>query len=145
MIRSNWMRRWSLAIAVAVCTAPSGFCWGEEGHRLTVRIAEAFLTAAAKQQIQATLMPGESLEDLASWADQIRQSRPQTYNWHFIDIPLDSAGLDMHRDCPTGNCVIAKIADFRSAWRDTSATAESRREALLFLVHFVGDMHQPLH
>jgi hypothetical protein len=145
MLRSNLMRRFALlAVAMAVNTPP-GFGWGEEGHRLVVRIAETLMTPAARAQVQATLTPGESLEDLASWADQIRQSRPETYNWHFVDIPLDSAGLDMQRDCPQGNCVIAKISDFRTGWLKPAATPASRREALLFLVHFAGDLHQPLH
>jgi nuclease S1 len=145
MIRSYLMRRVALLIAAVACSAPPGFGWGEEGHRLVVRIAEGLLTPAAQAQVKATLMPGESLEDLASWADEIRQSRPETYNWHFVDIPLDSSGLDMTRDCPQGDCVIQKITDFQKGWQDPAASAASRRDALLFLVHFVGDLHQPLH
>jgi hypothetical protein len=90
-------------------------------------------------------MPGEKLEDLASWADEIRRTRKDTEEWHYVDVPLTSSGLDMERDCPKGNCVVAKIADFRNKWVDPSLSADSRREALLFLVHFVGDLHQPLH
>jgi len=51
----------------------------------------------------------------------------------------------MARDCPKGDCVIAKIADFRKTLADPATPAPARREALLFLIHFVGDMHQPLH
>jgi hypothetical protein len=51
----------------------------------------------------------------------------------------------MARDCPNGECVIAKIEDFRKVVVDPAATAVQRREALIFLVHFVADMHQPLH
>lgn len=145
MLRFKLMRRFALLVAAVAVSTPPSFGWGEEGHRLVVRIAETLMTPVARAQVQAALMPGESLEDLASWADQIRQSRPETYNWHFIDIPLDSAGLDMQRDCPQGDCVIAKITDFRTGWLNPSATPASRREALLFLVHFVGDLHQPLH
>jgi S1/P1 Nuclease len=139
------MRRLALSSLVIASSVPACFGWGDEGHRLIVRIAEGLLTPAATAQVKATLMPGESLEDLASWADQIRSSRPETYNWHFVDIPLGSNGLDMQRDCPQGDCIIQKIADFRTAWRDPHASASARREALLFLVHFAGDLHQPLH
>ena len=51
----------------------------------------------------------------------------------------------MTRDCPKGDCVIAKIEDFRKVLADAAAAPEHRNEALRFLVHFVGDMHQPLH
>lgn len=132
-------------VAALACCATTCFGWGEEGHRLIVRIAESRVTPAVAAQIQATLNPGESLEDLASWADEIRQSRPETANWHFVDIPLNSAGLDMSRDCPQGNCVIAKIEEFSSQWQNPALSQAKRREALLFLVHFVGDLHQPLH
>jgi hypothetical protein len=65
--------------------------------------------------------------------------------WHYVDIPIDKPHLDMARDCPKGECVIAKIEDFKKVVTDPAATAVERREALIFLVHFVGDMHQPLH
>lgn len=139
------MRRAIVVVAAIACCAPPSFGWGEEGHRLIVRIAESLLTPTVAAQIQATLNPGESLEDLASWADEIRQSRPNTASWHFVDIPLNSTGLDMNRDCAQGNCVIGKIEDFRIQWQNPSLSQASRREALLFLVHFVGDLHQPLH
>ena len=132
-----------MAVAVG-CAAPC-FGWGEEGHRLVAAIAEGLMTPAAKARVAATLMPGESLDELASWADEARRTRKETEEWHYVDIPLMSAGLDMHRDCPKENCVVGKIVEFRNKWLDASLSVESRREALLFLVHFVGDLHQPLH
>ncbi len=58
---------------------------------------------------------------------------------------MTAQGLDMKRDCPTGDCVIAKILDFRKIVHDPATAPEARAEALMFLVHFIGDMHQPLH
>jgi hypothetical protein len=145
MIASYLVRRLALLCVVVVSTASACFGWGEEGHRLVIRIAEGLLTPATKAQVQATLLPGESLADLGSWADEVRPSRPETFNWHFVDIPLHSSGLDIERDCPQGDCIIQKIADFRTAWRNPALSSAARREALLFLVHFVGDLHQPLH
>ncbi len=121
------------------------FGWGAEGHRLVVRLADTLLSPAARARIQATLAPGESLAALASWADEVRPSRKETEPWHYVNIPLHSSGLDMQRDCPEGNCIIGKITEFRKTWRDPAVPAAQRREALLFLVHFVGDLHQPLH
>src|SRR5262249_31378046 len=63
----------------------------------------------------------------------------------YVDIPIDKPHLDMARDCPRNDCVIAKLAEFRKALQDPATTPEQRREALMFIAHFVGDMHQPLH
>jgi hypothetical protein len=133
------------AVLAMVLSARLLFAWGSEGHRLVVRIADGMLTAAAQAQVARVLTPGESLAALGSWADEVRPARKETEPWHYIDIPLDSAGLDMKRDCLPQGCVISKISEFRKLWRDPAASPATRREALLFLVHFVGDMHQPLH
>jgi hypothetical protein len=85
------------------------------------------------------------MASIASWADEVRESRAATFPWHFIDIPVDQPHLDMARDCPKGDCVIAKIEDLRKALNDPAITPDERREDLMFLIHFIGDMHQPLH
>lgn len=137
------MRRLA-ALGLALYAIPL-MAWGPEGHRLVAHLAEGMLTPAAAARVQATLGPGETIASMASWADDVRPSRRETEPWHFVDIPIDSAGLDMQRDCARGDCVLGKIAEFRRLWRDPAAGPQTRREALLFLVHFVGDMHQPLH
>ncbi len=119
--------------------------WGPEGHSLVARIAEAQLTPAARARVTAILAPGQTLASIASWADEVRRSRPETANWHFIDIPIDQSHLDMARDCPKGDCVITKIADLRKTLLNPATPPAQQREALMFLVHFIGDMHQPLH
>ncbi len=137
------MHKFAWIALAAVC--PSAFGWGGEGHALIARIAETQLTPKARERIAAILGPGDTLVSIASWADEIRRSRPETGGWHYIDIPIDRAHLDMARDCPKGDCVIAKIEEFEKAVADPSTPAAARREDLLFLVHFVSDMHQPLH
>jgi nuclease S1 len=143
VLLSSVMRR--AAVLAWVLSVRLAFGWGTEGHRLVIRIAEGMLTPAARAEVALVLAPGESLAALASWADEIRTSRKYTEAWHFIDIPINSAGLDTKRDCPPSGCVISKIAEFRKAWTDPAASPASRREALLFLVHLVGDLHQPMH
>jgi len=131
-------------LVLAVYVIP-GLAWGPEGHRLVARLAQGMLTPQAAARVGATLGPGETIASMASWADQVRTERKETESWHFIDIPITSSGLEMQRDCPHHDCVIAKIEEFRKLWRDETVSPAARREALLFLVHFVGDMHQPLH
>jgi hypothetical protein len=85
------------------------------------------------------------MASVSSWADRARNSHPETGPWHYVDIPIGKGHLDMQRDCAKGDCVVAKIEEFRGVLRDPSATPEKRREALMYIIHLVGDMHQPLH
>jgi hypothetical protein len=118
---------------------------GPAAHDLVARLAAAHLTPAAAARVAEILGPGTTMQSISSWPDQIRPQREATGPWHYIDIPIDKPHLDMARDCPKGDCVIARIEEFQKVVVDPAATPVERREALMFLVHFVGDMHQPLH
>ena len=130
---------------VILCGSLPAFGWGPEGHDLVARLAAAHLTPAAAARVAEILGSGTTMQAISSWPDQIRRERAATGPWHYIDIPIDKPHLDMARDCPKGDCVIAKIEEFQKVVTDPAATAVQRKEALMFLVHFVGDMHQPLH
>jgi len=134
----------ALFLSVAVDWAGA---WGWEGHIIVAHIAEQHLTDKAKAGIAQLLGPDRKLSDdpVASWADHIRRDRPETGPWHYVDIPFEATSYDPTRDCPTGRCVVAHIEHFAAVLADTNATTVSRAEALRFVVHFVGDMHQPLH
>ena len=121
------------------------FAWGPEGHALVARIALAELTPDSRAQVEAILGPGQTMVSVASWADEIRRSRPDTGPWHYVDIPIDKPHLDMARDCKDGACVVAAIARERAILADRTTPPEKRKEALMFLIHFIGDLHQPLH
>jgi len=133
------------AVAVFVCAALPSFGWGPEGHDLIARIAEAQLTPDVHAKVQLILGSGVTMPSVASWADGIRRQRPETGPWHYIDIPIDKPRRDMARDCAKGDCVVQKIEDFEAVLRDPNGPAPERREALMFVIHFIGDMHQPLH
>jgi hypothetical protein len=121
--------------------------WGWEGHIIVARIAEQHLTDKAKAGITQLLGADRKISDdpVASWADHIRRDRPETGPWHYVDIPFEATSYDPTRDCQNGQCVVAQIEHFAAVLADTNATTVSRAEALRFVVHFVGDMHQPLH
>jgi hypothetical protein len=119
--------------------------WGPEGHALVARIAEAQLTPAAHAKVIAILGPNVSMASMASWADTIRRVRQETGPWHYIDIPNGKWHIDKARDCPKGACLVQKVEDFEVMLRDPNTPPEQRREALMFVIHLVGDMHQPLH
>jgi hypothetical protein len=119
--------------------------WGPEGHILVARIADAQLTPAVRARVAEILGPGKTMASVSSWADEVRGQRRETGPWHYIDIPINKPHLDMARDCPKGECVVGKIEQLTAVLKDQAATNEQRREALMYIIHFVGDMHQPLH
>jgi hypothetical protein len=137
------MRKFAAVGLLASCLP--ALAWGPEGHALVARIAEAQLMPAARARVQEILGPGSTMVSVSSWADQIRNERRETGPWHYIDIPINKPHLNMERDCPKGDCVIAKIEQFRDVLKDPATPPQQRREALMFVIHFVGDMHQPLH
>src|SRR5262249_48901498 len=84
----------------------------------------------------------------AFWADEIRDRRPETARWHYVDIPLAAHDYQPARDCqrtPRGDCIIAALERERAVLADHGATDQRRSEALRFVVHLIGDLHQPLH
>jgi hypothetical protein len=137
----------TLAFSLAVLTPPTLMAWGPEGHIVVAKIAAARLTPSAKAGVK-TLLGRRSLDSVANYADQIRPQRPATYNWHFVDIPKDATDYDPDRDCkasPKGDCVIAELARAQKDLKNRNLSKTKRAEALKFIVHFVGDLHQPLH
>src|SRR3954463_14894977 len=101
-----------LAFSLVLLSTSSALAWGPEGHSLVARLAASHLTPAASARVAEILGPGTTMQSIASWADQTRRERESTAPWHYIDIPINKANRDMARDCPKGDCVIAKIADF---------------------------------
>lgn len=129
------------------------WAWGREGHRLTALVAEQYLTPETKAQI-TELLHNESLADVAPWADSYRADHPETAKWHYVDIPSAEAKFDRNRDCPVSetdpkspwrDCVTDRILYFEGRLGDASLSAAERAVALKFVVHLIGDIHQPFH
>jgi hypothetical protein len=141
------LRRVLAGLACAGVVTATGSAWGTTGHQIIAELAQRRLSAAARAQV-TTLLHGATLASVASWADDVRSSRPETARWHFVDIPREASRYDAARDCAPeaqGDCVIAAIERFRQVLADRRRPESERAEALKFLVHFVGDLHQPLH
>ena len=119
--------------------------WGPEGHEIVAAIAAANLTPAAGAQVTALLGPPPMMVLDSDWADEIRADRPETSAWHYVNVELGSAGYDPKRDCPDGACVVGQIEKDTRILGDARAPRAARIEALEFLIHFIGDVHQPLH
>ena len=104
-----------------------------------------YLEPAARDQVRELLAieNATTLASVSTWADQVRPQRRVTAPWHYVDIQIGDATYDPPRDCVGNNCLVAKIGEFAEVLADRSAEPARRLEALKFVVHFVGDPHQP--
>jgi S1/P1 Nuclease len=142
------MRTMCIAAVATMAVLNPARAWGPEGHSIVAEIAQRHLSPAAASKVHDVLGGNISLASIASWADDARELVPKSYNWHFVDIPLDATNYDPARDCqdlPRGDCVINAIARNKMVLADAQASPKDRQEALKFIVHFIGDVHQPLH
>jgi hypothetical protein len=148
-------------ITVATFLAPSAWAWGCKGHQVIALIAENYLNPHAREiamQILAAspISPdlrrycGDSgldpFADSSTWADDERGVDRGRAGWHFIDIPLAVSNGDISKYCPpTSGCVTSAIASQLAVLRNPEASAKDRADALRYVIHFIGDLHQPLH
>jgi hypothetical protein len=156
----------SLALLTAaflfrICGPSSAWAWGCEGHQVVALIAERHLTPHAFAMVKQILRdgpidpslsryckegPADPIADASTWADDIRALRPETAPWHYIDIPLGTSRGEIAQFCPLAEiCVTQAIADQLTVLRSPGTDSQKKAEALRFLIHFVGDIHQPLH
>jgi hypothetical protein len=141
------LRAVGLAWVAACLWAPAVHTWGPEGHHIVATIALGRLTPEAKKATQ-DLLGTEDFVAVSTWADEIRSQRPETYNWHFVDIPYGQLNYLATRDCkptPQGDCILAELDRARHDLTDASLAKDKRAEALKWIIHLVGDLHQPLH
>lgn len=123
------------------------WAWGQEGHSIIAEIAQRRMSPQAAAEVARLLGSNHSLASVGSWADDVRDQRPETYNWHFVDIPIRADRYVEAEHChpdPKGDCIVAELARLREQLR-CAPTDELKRDALRYAVHFVGDIHQPLH
>lgn len=130
-------------LAVCLFVTPT-FGWSAAGHRIIGAAAAEFLTPEAKAGI-SELLRGKTIAKSAVWADHIRPHRKETFSYHYINLPLGSERYDPARDELEGPTIIKATERFAAELADRSRSASEREEALKFLLHFVGDLHQPLH
>ena len=151
------MRAVALLAAITIGSLASLQAWGGQGHRVVGLVAARHLTPVAKQNV-AWLLDGQSLADVANWADSLTTDQVQTSYWHYLNIPPDAKGYDRDRDCPRQpgvdigargdrwrDCVVDRITYWEQRAADRTLDRADRATALKFLIHFIGDLHQPFH
>jgi len=123
--------------------------WGYEGHSQVGRLASTALDETAAQSLQEILQTDDpvALDEACNWPDAVRET-PE-WEWsapqHYINIPRSASRYDRERDCPTGLCVTEAIKKYADELSDPKMSPRRHWEALSWLCHLVGDLHQPLH
>ena len=131
----------------------SAWAWGSDGHKIVAVIAADNLTPAAQSHVASILGVSADKRALAA-AMEVASNRPDfefrdedkaTAPWHFIDICLQDRRTDIPARCPSGNCVTRKIDEYSKRLKEANYDRWGAAGDLAFLIHFVGDIHQPLH
>lgn len=154
-------------VAVLLLPAPRrAVAWGPQGHRAIAEVAQARLNAKVRAAVQGLLGTGHRLADVALWADELRQAAqshtgpllhdpeaqqfnadfPKNADWHFVNLPLGSTAYQDTGPFSGPNDVVHAINRCIAVLESPAATPHfSKLQALRFLAHLVGDVHQPLH
>jgi hypothetical protein len=151
----------ALLLVVFGSFAPSAWGWGCQGHQIVAFIAEKHLNSNARAMVLQILAAGpigpdlrrycgdsglDAFVDSSTWADDERAVRPDTAGWHFLDIPRGQPAGDIAPYCPApASCITGAIDDQLAVLRNTGAGVQARADALRYIIHFFGDLHQPLH
>ncbi len=149
-----------LVFSVVSLPAPAR-AWGCEGHQVIALLAEKHLSPDALEMVKKILSDSpidpalnryckeggiDAMADAATWADDFRTQHPETGPWHYVDIPLGTTRRDVKKFCdPKESCVTRAITDQLAILRSSETDPRKRADALRFVIHFVGDLHQPLH
>ena len=138
-------------IFLLLLSLPTTLAWGNLGHRTVAYLASMYLTTTS-HHFTNTLLNNQDISTAALFADKVRHMPQFAYsaNWHFIDAhdhPPQQCGINMTRDCiaSDGGCVVSAIANQTSRVADPGLSHADRGQSLRFMLHFFGDIHQPLH
>ncbi|KOS19940.1 Nuclease S1 [Escovopsis weberi] len=144
--------KFSSAITLTIASLPSALAWGSLGHIATAYLASHLVSNTTEAHLKDLLrnQNDDYLASVASWADSVRYTKwgRFTKNFHFIDShdnPPDDCSVDFKRDCKAGECILTSMANYTRQMLDADLSPWRRAQAAKFVIHFVGDLHQPLH
>ncbi len=157
----NWLRPLLALAAAALAASPAAAFW-EYGHETVAAIAYANVKPATRTAIRRILAaektldtpscPARTIEQASVWPDCVKPLKDEkgayrfgyAYSWHYQNVNICEP-FDLVPACKDGNCVSTQIDRQRAILADRRKSPRDRAMALAFLVHFVGDLHQPLH
>jgi hypothetical protein len=140
-----------LTIGLCCALAVPSYGWWETGHRTVARIAAAHLNPEARKRVAQILGVRDTPEEVtaamvaaSTWPDETKE-QTKTGEWHYIDLALQDSRKDIAKRCPDNNCITGRIDLFTRQLSKGSPSTVSDKDALRYLIHFVGDITQPLH
>lgn len=133
-----------ITVLIGLAFNASALAWGTQGHQVIASLADRQLTPAARKEINRLLAlePSQTLASISTWADEHRN--PKSATWHYVNLPRGTCTYDADRDCQDGKCVVEAI-NRQMEVLSSNAPDDVRLTALKYMVHLVGDVHQPLH
>lgn len=159
---------WKVGL-VLLMSARGSLPWGAEAHRVIARIAAKHLAPQAQARVAALLSTdaqagallaagsgGDALAaamaEVAPWADTIKSKKQGagTDDWHFVDLAAADGAAEISQRCANNNCITAQLRIMTANLKAGSSLPHgsntySTSEQLKFIIHFMGDLHQPLH
>lgn len=138
----------SLMLIAALFFAQYAFCWGVVGHRVVAEVAQQHLSKKAKRELKK-IIGRESLAWSANWPDFIKSDTSWRHasSWHYVNVAghLSKDAFIAALKALPGKNLYSQILEMKAQLKNQSLPVEQRRQALAFLIHFIGDLHQPLH
>ncbi len=158
-VRSIWFRLACLSLLAALFVASPVFAWGCKGHQTIALIAEKHLAPEVRQLLE-TLLKENPIDpqlkrycgpfstslfaDSSTWPDDVRNAL-KNGPWHYIDIPRGAPRGPLASFCGESGCVTQAIVEQLAILKDPQADPHKRADAVRYIIHFVGDLHMPLH
>ena len=138
-----------LFFAVTLFAAGAAAAWGPHGHQVVAEIAARELSPAARAEVERLLgdRASNAMREASTWPDEIRGEERwrHTGSWHYLNFERGDCSYSAKQNCRGGNCVVGAIEREARILADRKASKAKRANALRFVIHFVGDVHQPLH
>ncbi|RMZ70990.1 s1 p1 nuclease [Pyrenophora seminiperda CCB06] len=140
------------SLLTLLAAAPYASAWGSLGHTAVAYMAQNFVSNKTAKFAQGLLADDSSayMANVATWADSYRSEKGGQFSavYHYLDAldsPPESCNVDFERDCPEEGCIVSAIANYSSRAFQSSVGVTEQQKALKWIIHFIGDIHQPLH
>ncbi len=139
----------SAVLCIGLLIAHPAYPWGFKGHEIVGHIAQGSLIDKAWKKVKSILRPQTSVANTLAkasvWPDKVGRKIRDMNRFHYVNFTTEDTTYNRSRNCPRRNCIVEAIRWYQRVMVDEKAPLNVRRIALRFVVHLVGDIHQPLH
>ena len=130
-----------IVLTLIIFTSFSAHAYWDKGHSAICQLAIDNLSEESKKEVNKIIGNDKKW---CVWADTIKRDRPQTRSWHYVNLP-EGVSEYSHDHCPTKGCIASALIKQIEIFKNKDASKRKRKEALKFIGHFIGDVHNTLH